>query len=296
MMNPEAIGIDIGGTNIKAAAFSSDGKLLDQWTRPTIDDPDRTVPGFAETVRDFLREISSDAASIGIAAPGVAAKDGRSIAFMSGKMHGIKGLDWTTFLERKKTVPVLNDAHAALLGEVWRGAAAGARDAILLTLGTGVGGAIFSDGRLLTGAMGRAGHIGHLSIRESEECSIVGIPGALELAIGNCTVAERSGGRFSSTHQLVTAQLAGDEFARKIWMQSVRDLARGIASLINIIDPECIIIGGGIAKAGDALFKPLREQLDEIEWQLGGHRVRIVPAQLGEWAGAYGAAWNAIKS
>ena len=196
------------------------------------------------------------------------------------------------FLERE--VPVLNDAHAALLGEVWQGAAKGARDAILLTLGTGVGGAILSDGRLLKGSFGRAGHLGHVSVTEGTERSIFGMPGSLEAAFGNYTVPARSNGRFASTRALVEAHCAGDAEATAVWQKSLRTLARAIASFINILDPEIVIIGGGITKAGPILFEPLAGYLDDIEWRPAGRRVSVVPARLGEWAGAYGAAWNAL--
>ena len=287
----QLIGIDIGGTQIKMGAFSPEGRMLTQWTRETGDRPTTGAPRFAETVREMLRETNGADARIGIAAPGVAAKDGRSIAYQPGKMYGIEGFDWGNFLERD--APVLNDAHSALLGEVWQGAAQGARDAILLTLGTGVGGAILSDGRLLKGAFGRAGHLGHSSVTESAERSIFGTPGSLEAAIGNYTVGVRSNERFSSTRELIEAHRAGDSAATLVWVKSVRVLARAITSFINILDPEIVIIGGGITKAGPYLFEPLDEYLDEFEWRPAGHRVRIVPATLGEWAGAYGAAWNA---
>jgi glucokinase len=287
----QLIGIDIGGTQIKMGAFSPDGAVLGQWTRETGDRPTAGVPAFAETVRQMLREADGADACMGIAAPGVAAKDGRSIAYQPGKMHGIEGFDWGAFLERE--LPVLNDAHAALLGEVWQGAAKGAKDAILLTLGTGVGGAILSDGRLLKGSFGRAGHLGHISVTEGIERSIFGTPGSLEAAIGNYTVGIRSNGRFSSTRELVDAHCAGDAEATVIWEKSLRILARAITSFINILDPELVIIAGGITKAGPVLFEPLAAYLGEIEWRPAGRRVGIVPATLGEWAGAYGAAYNA---
>ena len=287
----QLIGIDIGGTQIKMGAFSPDGAMLGQWTRETGDRPTAGVPAFAVTVRQMLREADASDACVGIAAPGVAAKNGRSIAYQPGKMHGIEGFDWGAFLERE--VPVLNDAHAALLGEVWQGAAKGAKDAILLTLGTGVGGAILSDGRLLKGSFGRAGHLGHISVTEGIERSIFGTPGSLEAAIGNYTVGIRSNGRFSSTRELVDAHCAGEAEATVIWEKSLRILARAITSFINILDPELVIIGGGITKAGPVLFQPLATYLDKIEWRPAGRRVGIVPAALGEWAGAYGAAWNA---
>ena len=287
------IGVDIGGTHIKMAAFSPEGEMLANWHRDTGDQPTSAVPAFAETVREMLREVAAPDACVGLAAPGVAAKDERSIAYQPGKAHGIEGFDWTTFLQREKILPVLNDAHAALLGEIWCGAAIGARDAILLTLGTGVGGAILSDGRLLRGAIGRAGHLGHVSVEENDERSIFGMPGSLEAAIGNYSVGQRSGGRFSTTRELVDAHLAGDAAATGLWLRSVRALARAVASFINALDPEVIIIGGGIAKAGRSLFEPLAGYLDEFEWRPGGHCVRILPARLGEWAGACGAAWKA---
>jgi glucokinase len=289
------IGLDIGGTQIKAAAFSPAGKMLGQWQRETGDRPGPGVPLFAETVRQLLATVAGPETRIGIAAPGLAAKDGRSIAFQPGKLHGIEGFDWTNFLQTREVVPVLNDAHAALLGEVWQGAARGCRDVILLTLGTGVGGAILSDGKLLKGAIGRAGHFGHVSIQDDAERSIFGMPGSLEAAIGNYNVARRSGGRFASSLELKEAHLAGDAAATEIWLKSIHALARAIASFINILDPEMVIIGGGIAQSGKALFDPLEQCLDRLEWHPGGHRVRIVPAALGEWAGTYGAVWNAMR-
>jgi glucokinase len=112
--------------------------------------------------------------------------------------------------------------------------------------------------------------------------------------IGECTVRERTGGRYASTAALVAAHLAGDADATKIWRRSIYALACAVASAINVIDPEIVVIGGGIANAGDALFHPLTAELDRVEWRPAGHRVPIVPAALGEWAGALGAARNAF--
>lgn len=287
------IGIDIGGTQIKVAAFSPEGQLLGKWTRPTVDKLVADVPHFAKTVREMMTELADADCLIGIAAPGVPAANERWIEFQPGKMCGIERFDWTKYLGRTRPVPVLNDAHAALLGEAWQGAAVGYRNAILLTLGTGVGGAILAEGKLLKGALGRAGHLGHVSVQDTPDRSIFGTPGSLEGAIGNCTVALRSGGRFSSTAALVEAYASGDPHAATVWLTSVRTLARAITSFINILDPEIVIIGGGIARSGPLLFEPLNRFMDEMEWRPGGHRVRIVPALLEEWAGTYGAAKRA---
>ncbi len=291
----QLIGIDIGGTKIKMAAFAPDGRLLAKWTRPTEDRPTTGVPAFAQTVRDMLAELAPAGCLVGLAAPGVPAPHERWIEFQPGKMHGIERFDWTEFLGRTQLVPVMNDAHAALLGEAWQGAAVGCSNAILLTLGTGVGGAILADGKLLKGALGRAGHLGHVSIQDTPNRSIFGTPGSLEAAIGNYTVAERTAGRFSSTEALVGACAKGDPCATQVWLASVRALARAITSFINILDPELVIIGGGITRSGSMLFDPLKQFLDDMEWRPGGHQVRIVPAALGEWAGTYGAAKRALE-
>jgi glucokinase len=293
-----AAGIDVGGTRIKAVAASADGTILRHVTHATADGT-ATAADWTRIAREaldsFSRELGRPPSAVGVCAPGLAARDGRSIAHLPGKLAGLAGIDWTNSLERAETVPVLNDAHAALLGEVWAGAALGRNDVVLLTLGTGVGGAVFSGGRLLRGAIGRAGHIGHMSLSQEGTPSITGMPGALETLVGECTLAPRSGGRFTSTADLVAAHRAGDTHATRVWLESVRALAFGVGSCINLFDPEVIVIGGGIARAGEDLFTPLAADLARIEWRPGGHAVPVVPAVLGEWAGALGAAAQALR-
>lgn len=291
-----AIGLDIGGTGIKALAVTPGGRVLAQTTVPTGDTGKRGWRVNVRRAKDGLQgQLGQPPAWIGLAAPGLAASDQTSIAFMPGRLPGLEGLDWGNFLKVSCPVPVLNDAHAAMLGEVWRGAARGSRNVILLTLGTGVGGAAMVDGQLLRGHLGRAGHFGHISLDAHGTPDIVGTPGSLEDAIGNCTVQARSGGRFDTTHALVAAARAGDADARRVWMQSVRALAVGIVSLVNVLDPEVVVIGGGITRAKAALLRPLHRFLDEIEWRPGGRKVRVALAKLGEHAGASGAAWNSIQ-
>jgi glucokinase len=291
-----AIGIDLGGTNIKALAVTARGKLLTETAVPTGDSGDRR---WRENVQLALERVQkglpSPAECVGVAAPGLPSEDQRCIDFMPGRLAGLEGLVWKKYLKQARAVPVLNDAQAALLGEIWQGAARHARHAVLLTIGTGVGGAAMVDGCLLRGHIGRAGHFGHISLNPAGPLDVVNMPGSLEDAVGDCTIAKRSGGRFASTEDLVRAATHGDGGARRIWAESVKALAAGIASLINVLDPEVVVIGGGISKAGPALFKPLFRFLDQFEWRPGGHKVRIVPAQLGEKAGAYGAAFNALQ-
>lgn len=160
----------------------------------------------------------------------------------------------------------------------------------MLTLGTGVGGAVYAGGRLLTGRLGRAGHLGHVSVDGRGAADACQTPGSLELAIGNQTISARTQGRFASTHELVAAAQAGDEQAAGWWEESVRSLAVALASLINVLDPERVIVGGGIASgAGQRLFEPLRRWMAVYEWRPDGQAVPLVPAEVGEWAGVVGA-------
>jgi glucokinase len=291
-----AVGIDVGGTYLKAVAVAADGTVLHRTSRATNDRSARAedwVAAARGAIDGFAREVGSTPAAVGLCAPGLAATDGRSIAHLPGKLSGLVAIDWTNALGRAAVVPVLNDAHAAILGEAWMGAARGRRHVVMLTLGTGVGGAVISDGRLLRGAIGRAGHIGHMSLDPRGAVSITGMPGAIEMMIGDCTVAARTQGTFSTTAALVAAHRAGDAAATQAWLASVEALACAVASCINLFDPEIVVIGGGIAQAGDALFGPLTVALDRIEWRPDGQRVPVNVAALGEWAGAIGAAHHA---
>lgn len=293
-----ALGIDLGGTNVKAVAVTPAGELLHRVTKGTVDVTTGQIDweGLGrDTLRDFRHLPGGKPDSIGVCAPGLVASDRRSIAHMPGRLAGLERMDWTNALDSAALVPVANDAHAALRSEAWIGAARGRQNVVMFTLGTGVGGAVMCDGRLLHGASGRAGHIGHLSLDPNGPTSIVGMPGALEMLVGDCTVAQRSDGKFATTLALVAAYRSGDSGATVIWQKTVRALGTAIASCINLFDPEIVVLGGGIALAGDALFMPLAAELDRIEWRPDGHRVALVPATLGEWAGAIGAAKNSFS-
>lgn len=294
MSRPYAIGFDIGASNVKAVAIDPAGDLLSEDQFQTADNQGGWIAQIEQHVRRLEATLGA-AEWVGAAAPGLAATDGRSIAWMEGRLAAIQDLDWTKQLGRRQVVPVLNDAHAALLGELWLGAARGARDAVLLTLGTGVGGAIVCDGRLLRGHLGRAGHLGHLSLDPDGPRDIVNTPGSLEDAIGDHTIQRRTGGRFGSTESLVAAHLAGNEHATQAWMRSLKHLAAALASIINAVDPEVVILGGGIARAGPVLFDPLARFLGDFEWRPHGHCVRLIPAALGQRAGAIGAARHAMQ-
>ncbi len=151
------------------------------------------------------------------------------------------------------------------------------------------------DGKPYQGAFNKAGHIGHMVIDHEGDCDVAGMPGSLEECIGNCTIEKRSKGKFSSTYDLLIAYANGDVFAKEVWLKSVKQLAIGIASITNIISPETIVIGGGIAEAGPVLFEPLNEYMAQFEWRTGGNKVEIVKAVYGDLAGTIGAASFAMN-
>lgn len=293
------VGIDLGGTNLKAVAATEEGTVLDRTTVPTRDGTCSTtdwVESARRLVQLFSASIKEAPAAVGICTPGLVVPGELSVTSYPERLQGLEGLDWGAALAPGPDVTLINDAHAALLGEAWIGAARDRLNVVLFTLGTGVGGAILQEGRLCLGTIGRAGHLGHMSVDYNAAPSITGMPGAIETMIGECTLRARTGGRYEHTEAMLAAVRRGDEVAEHYWLQSVRALACAIGSAINILDPELVLVGGGIAKAGDALFRPLEAELSRVGWQPGGWRVPVEPAKLGEWAGALGALRHAFLS
>ncbi len=194
-----------------------------------------------------------------------------------------------------RRVPVLNDAMAALLAESRLGAAKNTQNAVLLTLGTGVGGGLLINGKPFGGSFQWAGHIGHTVADSGGFPDITRMPGSIEEAIGNASLPRRSMGRYQTTHDLVVDYERGDPFASFLWLTSVQNLACTLASLVNLISPDVIVLGGGITQAGDALYKPLAAFMDVYEWRPGDQRTPIRQAQFDDYAGAVGAALFALE-
>jgi glucokinase len=289
MQGPFTLGIDLGGTNIKAVLLDAEGNTVEKQSTSTKDD-EGTQPwkqGVKAIVEFFQKKTERGVVQVGISAPGLASADNSCIAHLPNKLLGIENFRWGNFLGIKARV--LNDAHAALVAESRMGAGVGHKNIILLTLGTGVGGGVIFDGKLLQGRQGRAGHFGHISVSTNRGRSIVGTPGTLENAIGETTVISRTYGRYPSTKALVEGYRKGETFASWVWLRSVQQLSRGIVSLINAFSPDIVIIAGGITKAGDDLFKPLGDFLDIYEWRPGDFKTPVVRAQLTNYAGAVGA-------
>ncbi len=288
-MTDIVIGIDLGGTRIKGVAIDEAGNILCRHYQPTYDSDDRA---WMNSVASALNEINGKTGRknslIGISAPGLPNDTNTAIAYMPGRLHGLENFDWSAFLQVRTYI--LNDAVAAMMAEARYGAAKNKKNVVMLTLGTGVGGAILIEGKPYQGAFGKAGHIGHMVIDSTGDPDIVGMPGSLEDAIGNCTIERRTNGKFTSTDRLLEAFRKGDDFAGEVWLTSVRKLAIGLASLTNILSPEMIILGGGITESWEELTEPLEEYLAEYEWRTGGNKAEIARAQFGDLAGAVGAA------
>lgn len=290
-LKPSAVGIDIGGTRVKSVLIDAEGAILQNDERDSVEGAD----AFVSLVESVLTDVgASEALPVGISCPGLAQRDHRAIASMPGRMDGLEGLVFGQAIGRD--VFVLNDAHAATIGEIVVGAAAGRQTVVMLTLGTGVGGGVVINGKLFTGANGRAGHFGHMTIDATGSPDICNMPGSIEDAIGNHNIQARSGGRFASTRELIEAVNNDDAQAMLIWQASIDCLAASVASLINAFDPEAVVIGGGIAAAGPVLFEPLAQAMDRVEWRPLGEAVPTLPATLGVQAGALGAALFALRS
>lgn len=288
-----ALGIDLGGTRIKSVLIDEAGQVLHQAYTDTHDGDDRLwKAAVAQAVGHMMSYIGHREFVIGLSAPGLPTADHGAIAFMPGRMQGLEGFSWGAFLGHPAFV--LNDAVAALMAEARFGAAQQVKHAVMLTLGTGVGGAILIDGKPYQGVFNKAGHIGHMVVDYTGDPDVTGMPGSLEECIGNCTIEKRSGGQYTSTQELLKAYEQGNETARKVWLLSVRQLAIALASITNILSPEVIVLGGGITQADTLLFDPLQEYLSQYEWRAGGNRVRIEKAAYGDLAGAIGAAAFAL--
>jgi len=294
-MSTIAIGIDLGGSRIKAAAIDKQGKMLHQLYQPTNDGEDTNWKNaVSAVVLEMQGKLQNKNTIVGISAPGLPNLNNSAIAYMPGRLQGLENFVWTDFLKTRTFV--LNDAISALMAEARFGAAKDKKNVVMLTLGTGVGGAILIDGKPYQGSFNKAGHIGHMVIDSEDDIDIIGMPGSLENAIGNCSIEKRTSGKYKLTSELLDAFRKGDSFACEIWLTSVKKLAIGLASLTNILSPEMIILGGGITEAGKDLFEPLNEFMGKYEWRTGGNQAEIVKAQYGDLAGAVGAACFAMET
>lgn len=314
---PFILGVDLGGTNIVVGAMPADGSaMFAAHAEPTHaeDGADRVIARIVRLVEDAIvttmRETGiarTDFAGIGIGAPGPLDRE-------SGVVLITPNLGWTNVPLRDRVTEAIglpgaldNDANCATLGEWWIGAARGARHALGLTIGTGIGGGIVLDGALYHGASGIAGELGHTSIDSNGRRCKCGNYGCLEAYASGPAIATRArealdGQEASVLREMVrddliqiTAQTVyeaaerGDVIARDVVRDTARFLGTGIANLVNIFNPEVVVIAGGVTQAGDALFEPLRAEVRRRAFRPAVSVCRIVPGELPGTAGVVGA-------
>jgi glucokinase len=288
------LGLDLGGTNIKAVVVEQTGvewQVLDraQVATPAADGPDAVVARLVDVGGDLIGR-SAGVASVGVGVPGLYDPETGTTRFLvniagawSGKPVGAPvsaALGLPTFL--------INDARAFGLAELRLGAARGVSTMIGLTLGTGVGGVIAIDGRVHQGHDGTAGEIGHQTIEPDGPWCGCGNRGCLEAFTRADQIAAMCG--TATAEEAIARARAGDPRAADGFAQVGHYLGIGIANMIAVISPDRVVIGGGLAVAGELLLAPIRDELRRRVHTTSLERVEIVTAELGTWAGAIGAA------
>ncbi|MBM0741010.1 ROK family protein [Phormidium sp. CLA17] len=285
---PQVLGIDLGGTAIKLGRFSQNGDCLQSLTVPT---PQPSTP--EAVVRAMIHAIAQldpkhQAAAIGIGTPGPADATGRiaRVAINLTDWHDVPLADW---IEAKTGLPttIANDANCAGMGEAWLGAGRWFRNLILLTLGTGVGGAIILDGRLFVGHHGTAGELGLITLNPNGPACNSGNQGSLEQYASVQAIRRRTG---LEPDKLGAMAISGDAQALEFWQHYGHDLGAGLASLIYVLAPEAIIIGGGVSASADLFFPSIQTELERrvLPCSLAG--LQLLKAELGNQAGIVGAA------
>lgn len=301
-------GVDVGGTTVKLGLFDISGNLLEKWEIPTRTENGgvNILPDVAASVQAKMEEKAikkDDVAGVGIGAPGPV--DGRGI------IHKAVNLGWSEMNLKKELSELLggmqveggNDANVAALGEMWKGGGQGHKDLVAVTLGTGVGGGIIINGKVVTGCNGSGGEIGHIHVEdnETEECGC-GNFGCLEeyaSATGITRLANRQlkacdkdsvlrQGKVSAK-TVFDAVKAGDELAIEVAKQFGEYLGKGLGVIAGVVNPEVFVIGGGVSKAGEVLFDYIRPPFERTVFH-GCKDTKFVLATLGNDAGIYGAA------
>lgn len=301
-------GIDVGGTTVKCGLFKTDGVLVEKWEIPTRTENNGSeiVPDVAKTIEEKLAEknISKEEVDgIGIGVPGPVNAEGDVIAAVNlfwGYKKLSKELNELTGLN----VKVGNDANVAALGEAWKGAAAGAKNVILVTLGTGVGGGIIVDGKIVAGHHGAGGEIGHANVMhdETETCNC-GNKGCLEQYTSATGIVRLAKQELASSEEpsvlrekkelsakaVLDGYKSGDALSVRVMDKVGEILGGALAVFTAVVDPETIVIGGGVSKAGQPLVDCIASHYKKYAFS-ACRETPIVIANLGNDAGIYGAA------
>lgn len=287
-MAPQVLGIDLGGTAIKLGRFAQDGTCLQTLSIPT---PQPATPeAVLVDMVGAIAEIDPEqrAVAIGVGTPGPTDATGR-IARVAINLVGWQDIPLADWLEAKTGRPtvIANDANCAGLGEAWLGAGRWYRNLILLTLGTGVGGAIILDGKLFVGHHGTAGELGLITLNPDGPPCNSGNQGSLEQYASVQAIRRRIG---MEPDELGAMALAGDPKALEFWQDYGRDLGAGLTSLIYVLAPEAIVIGGGVSASADFFFPAVQTEIERRVLPSSRAGLQLLRAELGNQAGIVGAA------
>jgi glucokinase len=295
-----ALGIDVGGTTYGVVLLDAEGRVADtlEDATPRGVPPALAVKSVAECARGLTERAGltpRDLAGIGLAVPGSVDAE-RGVLRFSPNLAGWRDVPVAALAAEVLDAPVAleHDVRMAAFGESRRGAGAGASSFVCLTVGTGIGAAIVFDGRLYRGATDAAGEIGHVTVVPDGELCGCGRHGCLETVASGRAIAVRAGK--PTAQDVFAAAAAGDARCAAIVAEAGAALASALTVLVNVLNPDVIAVGGGVATAGCALFDPLRAAVRAAAWAPGADAVRIVPAELGTRAGAIGAALFAAEA
>jgi glucokinase len=305
------LAVDLGGTKLAAALVDRKGKVLRQKS-VIVDGSSPLAP--VKQIVEFARELASGKgvrggfAAVGVAVPGLVRPDG---TVWAPNLPGWKRMALARRLHQALGVPVVveSDRNAAVLGEVWRGAARGKNDAIVLMLGTGIGAGILSGGRLVRGAHELSGCAGWMVVTDEHgpEAQRVGQLESLAAgpAIANTAkkgLARGIGGLLEeipaetiNAYEVAEAARRGDTLSIEVYLEAGRLLGYGVANLVSLFDPEIVVIGGGLARASDLFLDALRKAMKERAQPIAGKQVRVVASRLGGEANLLGVAWEARR-
>jgi len=313
------LAIDLGGTKIIAALISSDGQMIArQYNLAQAYEGPESVIGRMFTAADTLlnkENLSpSELNSISIAAAGVIDLE-TGVITLSPSLPGWHDIPLRDIFRDKYNINILlnNDANAAALGEYHYGAGKGTKNMIYVTVSTGIGGGIILDGKLYSGSSGGAGEIGHTTVApDGPQCNC-GNTGCLEAVASGLSIAGEAKRRLSqgensslikmmkgkieniTAEEVALAAEQGDSLSLDVIGRAADYLGIAVANLVNIFNPDVIVIGGGLAKMGELLFGPVRQVVKERGLRLLTEAVRIVPPELGDDAGVFGAAIFAFR-
>jgi glucokinase len=304
------VGVDVGGTAIKVGICNADGQLLQTYEGPTESSKgtDTILQNIAKYAQQIVVESDYDweqVEGVGVGIAGFLDIPNGIVKFAPNL--DLENVNLKTYLEQElnKTVKVNNDANVAALGEAWGGAGRGIAHCVCYTLGTGVGGGIIIDGKIVEGYMGMAGELGHMAIVPDLEaigcgCGKMGCLETVSSATGIIRMAKDAVERGDRTSlaqvenimakDVLDAAKAGDEVATRIVNRAAYYLGKSLAMIAIVLNPQYFIIGGGVSKAGDFLFDQIREVFEKYTQDQAKENVKIVAATLGNNAGVVGAA------